>query len=403
LAVVTLAIWPCAFAQAEPESYTVLNKKGLTGPMTQVINQLGRQEPLALQSSTLGKFLVATTLSPDLQRYCQNLLGKVRDRRAAVVVIEADSGRVLALGGVRNRRLDPSVALSADGPAASLFKVVTAVAALEETNLTPDSRLAYVGGAHTLHRYQVKARPKRKGHLVTLTESFAKSNNPIFARLGLYRLGEESLNRYSRALGFERELKFELPLTISRLGEVEDSFSLAQMACGYHRSTTTTPVHAALLAGAVINGGLFMEPYVVERASTPRGKLLYQGKARPLGFAMSFDTSQAMRRLFQATITHGTARKAFRRLNRDRILKHLEIGGKTGTLRGVDRTELYEWFAGYGLDPETERAVAVCTMVVHGKKRYSNARELARQTLHQAFKEDRARQIARREKSTPNM
>lgn len=392
-------------AWAAPPNTDAKLKQLLAEPMSQVLNKLGRAEPLSLNSAKLGRLSVKTTLSPDLQGYCRDLVSKVRDRRAAVVVIEAETGRVLALTGVNHGRVDPSVALRADGPAASLFKVVTAVAALEETNLTPDSRLLFVGGPHTLYKYQVRAKPRRKGQLVTLAESFAKSNNPIFARLGLYRLGEDSLTRYGRALGFERKLKFELPLTMSRLAEVDDSYSLAQLACGYHRSTTTTPVHAALLAGSVINGGLFMEPYLVESASDTGNKLVYQGKPRPLGFAMSFDTSQAMRRMFQATITQGTARKAFRRLARDRVLKHLELGGKTGTLRGEDRTELYEWFAGYGMDRETEYAVAVCTLVVHGTKRWDNARDLARKTLHQAFKQERekSRQVARGERSRPNM
>ena len=392
-------------ALADPPDPGARFKGLLAEPMSRVINKLGRAEPLSLNSTELGRLSVRTTLSPDLQDYCRDLVSKVRDRRAAVVVIEAETGRVLALTGVNHGRVDPSVALRGDGPAASLFKVVTAVAALEETNLTPESRLVFVGGAHTLYKYQVRAKPRRKGQLVTLAESFAKSNNPIFARLGLYRLGEDSLTRYGRALGFDRELKFELPLTASRLPEVDDSYSLAQLACGYHRSTTTTPVHAALLAGSVINGGLFMEPFVVESASDAGNKLVYQGRPRPLGFAMSFDTSQAMRRLFQATITQGTAKKAFRRLARDRVLKHLELGGKTGTLRGEDRTELYEWFAGYGMDRETEYAVAVCTLVVHGQKRWDNARELARKTLHQAFKQERekARQVARGERSRPNL
>ena len=55
---------------------------------------------------------------------------------------------------------------------------------------------------------------------------------------------------------------------------------------------------------------------------------------------ISPETCDQMQRLFEATVEMGTARKAFRRLSRDKVLKNLELGGKTGTIKGPDRSEL---------------------------------------------------------------
>jgi peptidoglycan glycosyltransferase len=301
---------------------------------------------------------------------------------------------VLALAGIKRRRKNPGVGLMADAPAASLFKVVTAAAALEEVSLDPSTRLTFVGRPHTLFRYQLKERTRRRGRVVTLTKSFANSNNPIFARLGVHKIGEDLLLWYARALGFDRKLPFELPLAASKLPEPANEFQLGELACGYHRHTTMSPLHAALMVSVFINGGRFMEPYAVNRVIGAGGEVLYLGRAQSKGRLVSEETCQSMRELFEATVTKGTARRAFRRAHRDSILRGLQLGGKTGTLRGPDRTELFEWFAGYGRDPYTGKALAICALVVHGKVRYSNPKRMARQMLKEAFRITQAKASA---------
>jgi len=277
------------------------------------------------------------------------------------------------------------VALEADAPAASLFKMITAAAALEETNLAPTSRLKFAGRPHTLFRYQLKKNTRRKERDVTLMKSFADSNNPVFARLGIHQLGGEVLAEYARALGYERRLAFDLPVGISRLAEPASDFQVGELACGYNRTTTISPLHAALIVSVFLNEGHFYEPYVVEKVTGPGGKMLFQARPRSGEQLFGHETCRGMRRLFEATVSQGTARRAFSRLGRDSVLKGLQVGGKTGTLRGPDRRELFEWFAGYARDPQSGRSLAVASLVVHGKVRFSNPKALARQILRAAF------------------
>jgi cell division protein FtsI/penicillin-binding protein 2 len=302
------------------------------------------------------------------------------------VLTESRTGRVLVLAGVRDGRLDPHVALEGNAPAASLFKIVTATAAVEDAQLDPLSHLYFTGRPHTLLRNQVVQSNPRKSTQATLRQSFAISNNPVFAKLGVYHLGGELLTWYGKALGFESHLPFELPMGVSQLIAPSDSFTLAGMASGYNSETTISPLHATLLAGLFVNQGRLMEPYVIQRVLGPNHELFYAGHPRSLGRIVSEQTCQAMRRMFEATITVGTARKAFTQLSKDSVLRHVELGGKTGTMGGgPDHSELFEWFAGYGTDENTGNSLSVTVLVVHHSTRWANSKALARLMLRRAF------------------
>lgn len=389
LASVALGAPPAPFKQQ-----TTLDKKAVAQLMAEKVSHITQGQPFTIKHPKLGPLTISPTINPQMQRRAEQLLSTNRDLRAALVVVEADTGRLLALAGIKRRRMDPEVGLRANAPAASLFKVVTAAAALEEVSLDPSTRLSFSGRPHTLFRYQLKERTRRRQKVVTLTKSFASSNNPIFARLGVHKIGGDLLMWYARALGFDRRLPFELPLAVSKLPEPANDFQLGELACGYHRHTTMSPLHAALMVSVFINGGRFMEPYAVNRVTGAAGEVLYLGHPQSKGRLVSEETCESMRELFEATVTKGTARRAFRRVNRDRVLRGLQLGGKTGTLRGPDLTELFEWFAGYGRDPDTGKALAICALVVHGKVRYSNPKRMARQMLKEAFRIAQARASA---------
>lgn len=389
LVLVSLALWALAWGVGQPPPAAAadraLSKAELRPVMSNQVRRLATGRPFTVPHPKLGPLVVDPAIDPILQSWAENLLSGVRDLRAAIVVVEAETGRVLVLAGVEHGRLSPSVALDSDAPAASLFKVVTAAAALEEAGMDPMTSISFVGRPHTLYRYQVRQKTRSRPAKETLRKSFAHSNNPVFARLGIYHLGEKVLVEYAKALGFARTLDSELPVDPSRLSMPCDAFTLGELACGYNRTTTTNPLHAALMVSVFLNGGRFPEPYLIEKVTASDGRVLYRGRPDKAGPVVGERTRRDMQDLMEATVEVGTARRSFRKMERDRVLKELDVGGKTGTIRGPDRTELFQWFAGYGHDPASGRKLAVCTLVVHGKHAWANPRELARQMIREAF------------------
>jgi cell division protein FtsI/penicillin-binding protein 2 len=346
-------------------------------------------------ASGQGQLTVENSLWQPLQRQAEYMLSKSQSLRAALVLLEADTGRVLVLAGSKGSSLEPQVALDPDPPAASLFKVVTAAAAVEETSLTPISPLNFVGRPHTLYNNQIAPDNHPHGAEVSLRQSFADSNNPIFAKLGIHILGKDLLAWYGRAFGFESQIPFELPMNASTLYNANNKFSLGEMACGYNRDTTISPLHAALLAAVCINGGRLMEPYIIKQVITDDNQLVYKGAPRSLGRIISPSTASHMQNMFAATIKEGTAKNYFRDVESDKFLRNVMLGGKTGTISRTQRGEHYEWFIGYARDPNSGRSLAIASLVVHGKTRGGSAKYLARVLLHQAFSDIPARMASK--------
>ena len=69
-------------------------------------------------------------------------------------------------------------------PAASVFKIVTAAAAIEKYQFDPDTPLTYNGRKYTLYRSQLKENRTKWTHEISLKDSFAQSVNPVFGKIG---------------------------------------------------------------------------------------------------------------------------------------------------------------------------------------------------------------------------
>jgi cell division protein FtsI/penicillin-binding protein 2 len=380
---------------ASPLQGASLNKAQLANILTGYTAQLVNNPSLVVKTAQ-GSILVESTLHSRLQDNAQDLLRKARALRCSLVLLDAQTGQVLVLAGAKGNKPEVKVALDAGIPAASIFKIITAAAAVEETNLTPNSQFTYVGRPHTLYASQIKPGQPPQGNKVSLRQSFATSNNPVFARLGIYLLGRDLLLWYGRALGFESRIPFELPLGVSALSPASTQFAIGELASGYNRDTTISPLHAALLGGVFLNGGRLMEPYMVRQVSSDGGDIIYQGGPRSLGRVVSVKTAKYMLGMFEATVKEGTARTYFRRNSNDPVLRNLFIGGKTGTISRQQINEHYEWFVGLAQDGDNGRSYAIASLVVHGKTRGQSAKELARLLLRQAFSEQNPTQVVYR-------
>ena len=351
----------------------------------------GRFDLLQVSAGANRSFLVQTTLDPGLQRFMESRLSRVRAPMAALVALDPSTGEVKAL--VSHDRLPgrTNYALTPAFPAASVFKMVTAAAALEKGGLTPSSTIPFHGASHTLYRSQIKMPEPDAGRNPTLTEAFAKSFNPVFGKLANKPVGSLMLSRYADRFGFNQAIRFELPVAPSRSWVPHnDSYELALAGSGFNRKTNLSPLHGALMAAAVVNGGVMMEPTVVERVMVYKegrlGAQIYRTSPRTLRQALTPQTASRMRTLMSATVVQGTGRRTFRRAKYDRVLKNLLLGGKTGSINDVTQTYRIDWFVGYAWERKTGRALALGVVVAHDlDRRGIGSRVLARDAFKYYF------------------
>lgn len=352
---------------------------------------LGHQKFLNLTSSSFsltrdgGTFRVQTTLDESLQEHLLRNLNSAHARYISIVALEPFSGRIV--GMVSFDKLDPSrnTCLEDLYPAASIFKIVTAAAAVEAHGLGPESELYFNGGKYTLYRSQLTDQRNRHSNQTSLAESFAESINPVFGKIGIHQLGRDGLADFAEAFGFRRPIPFDLPLPISDLVIEEEPFQWAEVASGFNRTTLISPLHGSLIAAAIVNGGVMVEPTIVEEILDAAGNLIYRAQPPGAHSVISPHTSQALKPMMAATVASGTARNLFRGYRTDKILSQVDLGGKTGSISNTERSARFDWFVGYALDPDRRAGLVVSVVVAHEEYIGVRAAQYARMAMTRYF------------------
>lgn len=130
------------------------------------------------------------TIDSRLQDKAETLLKSYKPDFGAIVVMDAQTGRILALTSFdKDSTFDKSLALMANSPAASIFKVITATAAVDHAKVNPDHIIKFNGGNYTLYKKNVMTdKINRWTRRITFRDAFARSINTAFGRIVLEEL-----------------------------------------------------------------------------------------------------------------------------------------------------------------------------------------------------------------------
>jgi peptidoglycan glycosyltransferase len=328
---------------------------------------------------------VDTSLDPDLQRYMLKKMDRVNSRFIGIVAAEPATGRIILLSGFNKQNPDLDPCLDSQYPAASIFKIVSAAAAIEQCGLTSDSKMRFNGYAHTLYKRQLKDVDNRYTNHITFRDSFAKSINPVFGKIGTLYLDKSQLEQYARQFGFNQTIDFEIEFPPSHLSIKDAPYNWAEIASGFNNTTTLSPLHGVLLAAAVVNNGEFVEPTVIDRITDAAGETLYSGTPKIMKQAIEPSTSMVLNTMMQATVRSGTARKIFRGYKKDRILSRLSIGGKTGSIFNRKHDLRFDWFVGFAEEIKGDKKLAVSVVVAHEEYIGIRAGQYARMIIRKHF------------------
>lgn len=302
-----------------------------------------------------------------LQNFGSRLIKQYHPKYGAVVAIQPNTGRVLALISYTNDSvpdLGSKLYCSSIFPAASIFKTITAAAAVERANYTSHSPVQLVGRNHTLYKSQL-VKDVRSYKEIPLEEAYAQSVNPVFARLGMYALGESVLNEYEQKFGFNSDIPFDLKNDVSKPASLDSNCSIAELASGFNQKTTISPLFGALIAASIAEQGKMPQPILVD-SITKDTSCMYRSVARTWRSPINESTSSELRRMMSCVALKGTARKSFKYIHQSDRFSDLEYGGKTGSI-DKDNTGRVDWFIGFARDPSDPRQhISVGIVTVHG-------------------------------------
>ena len=304
---------------------------------------------------------VRLTIEPELQGQMQKLLKMYKPVGAAVVALDPKTGKILALA-----EYGEGAATKPLYPAASVFKIITGAALLEK-GVSPDVETCYHGGMHGIANKLLQDKPRLDRRCLSLAQALAKSANVVFAKMAVKHLDGDDLRKEAERFLFNRPI-FDQPMEQSKANIPDSGLDFARSAAGFGE-VKLSPLHAALIAGAVGNGGLAMEPSLVEETE-PTGSVRL----------LNPETAATLRDMMKLTVSSGTATSSFVERRRN-ILGDIEVAGKTGSLSDHKGRPFkdYSWFVGFA--PADDPQIAVAAVVVNGMKWRVHAPYIAREAL----------------------
>jgi len=332
------------------------------------------------------RVILQYTFDPKLQEDMETAFKVYHPDYGAFVAIDASTGRVLAMvSHAEDKDMLEHLALRASFPSASVFKMVTASAAIAERHLTGDSLVSFDGRSHTLYKSQIlKTAHNRWTRTITLKQAFAQSVNTVFGKLGAYTVGANQLRDYADRFGFNRKIAADFPIEEGKAAIADNPFSLAETASGYTRENTMSPMQGALMAAAIVNDGRMMEPFLIQSVHAMDGSSLYKAEPKLAGVSVDPTTAAEVRRMGSETVTRGTSRKSFRNFFRGKFAD-VDVGGKTGSLMGMSPPGKYDWFVGWAY--RGDQKIAIAALTIHGKLWRVKSSFLARMAIEKYFKD----------------
>jgi peptidoglycan glycosyltransferase len=314
---------------------------------------------------------VQTTIVPKIQKAAADALG---NQKGAVVALDPKTGAVLAM--VTSPTFDPNDIAGHDIEAAgkaydrlasnsqlsnraareiyppgSTFKLVTAAAALADGK-TPDSM---VDSPDPLKlpgtRVYLSNSTNCGGTKITMTQALKVSCNTAFANLGM-DVGEDKLREQAQLFGFDRRHLDDLGGVASQFPDKLNEAQLALSSIGQY-DVAASPLQMAMVAAAIANDGVLMDPYVVSTVRSQDLKPIETHKASELSTAMTPKNAKELQQMMSEVVSEGTGRNA--------QIPGVEVAGKTGTAQSDPKRKPFAWFTSFA--PVHDPAIAVAVIV----------------------------------------
>ncbi len=296
------------------------------------------------------------TVNPDLQRMLNTLLATYPKEYEGIALVDATSGKILAIGG----RYEGNPSLRSfkmnDYPAASIFKVITSVAAMEVLGVEPWDSLPFCGPIYRRRPHRWLNCKRDTLPKTTFALAFGRSNNPVFGRLAV-NIGKTALMEVAHRFYFDDTL-FGLPMGYVEWERVRTDRDLALLGSGFDYSYLN-PLQAILIGEAMATG-LMWRPYIVDYVEKD-GEIVYRSTPQLLNAPFDRTVLNRLREISRFTVDSGTVRKIFYDRNGARLLP-VSVGGKTGTLTSRKYRALTEWFVGFAPVERPEVVVVAFSM-----------------------------------------
>ncbi len=247
----------------------------------------------------------------------------------------------------------------------SIFKLVTASAALEHHLVKPEQKFNAENGKYNVQISGSKYRliEDTKPHdVLTFQEAVEQSSNIVMAKVSNL-VGVDRFYTKARDFGFGAQTMIDLPGEIKGKLKKPNEWSgttLNTMSFGYE--VGTTPIQIVAAYGAVANKGILIKPFVIKKIVNEYGEIIKESKPLQIRRAISEETAKKLSGFLEGVVLRGTGKAT--------LVDGIDIAGKTGTSRQMvdgryTREKYLASFVGYF---PIEKPQIVCLVMVENPR-----------------------------------
>jgi penicillin-binding protein 2 len=373
---------------------------GVRGGLQVEVDAAGRKLRVLSKQDPIPGQNISLTIDKDLQALAEDQL---EGKKGAIVAMNPNNGEILAMasspafdpnlfiGGIGKPAWDKLMtggdyplqnrAITGQYPPGSVFKIVLALAGLEEGIIVPEEELP-CGGSYTLGNRTYRCWKKNGHGYVNLYKALTESCDVYFYRVGK-RLGVDKIAEYSRMCGLDR--KTGLPLENEKPGLIPTSeWKLRRWGVPWQQGETVsmaigqsfvlvTPIQLARLISIIFNGGQIYQPKIINWIGKD-GHKTYEFSPTLSG-SLNFkpENLELIKKALVAVVNEPQGTGSMGRV------KGVKIAGKTGTAQVItldaekrldEDGEIPEEFNDHALfvaiAPADDPKLAVAVVVEHG-------------------------------------
>lgn len=335
---------------------------GFQATLPELVNSLFDNEPRRGDNVTLT---VDSRLCTAITRYF-NAHELTAGHNGAAVVMNYRTGEVL--GWISLPNFDPmnitAAAVSDPGqpfwnrvtqsvyPPGSTFKIITTDAALTHIPDIQTQEIACNGGLDVLGQ-AIRDYGNAVHNSLSLRRAFTVSCNNAYALLAL-TMKDDALRRTAESFGFNDNFLFK-DIVVENSVYPTTNRSLFELATsGFGQSAiVASPMHMCLVAAAIANDGVMMEPQLLRQVTSNSGTVRTSFSPRIYRTATTAANAAVLQEYMRAVVSGGTGTRA--------AVSGLNVCGKTGSAESSlnGRAVTYGWFVGYIADDALPFALAV--------------------------------------------
>ena len=319
-------------------------------------------------------FNLILTIDEIIQHIAERELAKMYDKynakAAFIIVMDPRSGDILALANLPsydlndfNKRPLESIrnrAINDFFEPGSVFKIVTASAALEEKVADFNDKFYCENGAYKVGR-RILHDHTPHGTL-TFKEVIEKSSNIGTVKVASL-FGPNKMYKYIKAFGFYDRTGIDMPGEVVGMNRLPSKWSgVSMLAIPMGQEVTTTAMQLACAISAIANDGVVVKPRILKEIVDENGQVIKEFPPKAVRRAISPQTAVKVRSILMGVVETGTGKKA--------KIEDYNVGGKTGTAQKVEggvysHDRFIASFIGFAPVEKPVLAVVVCVDEPH--------------------------------------